>query len=163
MINPYHQRIDIDQILELQAHQYQQSLYLEVEVEANSSVDGIVNVTSLGHFMNLHITGDYSTATSESADDDICRLRGQLIDGANNRELWTNPIPLNIVLSPGRAQSIAAAGSVSNQLYLVFPFVYTFPLNGQIIMRLFNDGDYVNRARFVFTGIRIFPAVRQTM
>lgn len=166
MINPYHERIDIDGVLRLQASQHQQTLPLEREVDAATQIDAVINVTSLGHFMLLFFTGDYTTKYLDgevAGDDGICHTWIQLIDGSNMRELFSEPVPCNLILSPGRRQILVGAGEPSQPLYMVYPFVYTFPLNSQIIVRIRNDSDYSNIVRMAFTGIRIFPQSRQNM
>lgn len=163
MINPYHERIDIDTVLRLQASQHQQTLPLEREVDAASQIDAVINVTSLGHFMLLHFTGDYTTKVLDEelpTDDGICHTWIQLIDGSNMRELFSEPVPCNLLLSPGRRQILAGVGNASDQLYMVYPFIYTFPMNSQIIVRIRNDSDFSNIVRMAFTGIRIFPSSR---
>jgi len=163
MINPYHSRIDMKKVLENQAYQYQTTLYLEREVPANSSIDAALEITSLGHFMLLFMTGDFTTKIDDEQDPDdgICRQYLQLIDGSNSRPLFTEPIPANIILSPGRSRAIAGAGDASEPLRTFYPFIYTFPLNGQLIMRIQNSADFLNRVRIAFTGIRIFGDNRQ--
>jgi hypothetical protein len=163
MLNPYHEKIDIREILMLQNHQYQQILYFENEIPADTTLEGSVNVTGLGHFMLLSFTGDYTTKVNdegEADDDGICDLSMQLIDGSSNRTLFDNLIPLNILLSPGRRQIIPGVGEYSNQLYLEFGFVYTFSMNGSIQVRIQNNADFANIVRIAFKGIRIFPETR---
>lgn len=166
MLNPYHEPIDISTIIDLQNHQYQNALFLEETVAPNSNVDAAVNVTALGHFMLLSMTGDYTTKIADSpvVDDGIPHLFVQLVDGSNQRTLFDNFIPANLFLSPGRVKSVAGAISADNrsdQLFLEYPFIYTFPLNSQILVRIQNNSDYENTLRIMFKGIRIFPASRQ--
>ena len=168
MLNPYHEKIDISRIIELQNYQYQNALYLEEEIPAASQRDAAVNITSIGHFMLLSITGSYTTkiADTPATDDNINHLFVQLVDGANHRELFDDYIPANLFLSPGREKVIAGAPAdvpVSSPLYLEYPFIYTFPLNGQILVRIRNDSDYANRLRIMFKGIRIFNIQRQDL
>lgn len=162
MINPYHDRIEIDRVLELQEYQYQNTIPVVVTIPANSQVDQPVNVTSLGHFMLLYFTGDYTTKVADDpvTDDGICAQWIQLFDGSNQRALFTEPVPANLILSPGRRQVLPGVGNASESLFLVFPFVYTFPMNGQILVRVRNEADYENVVRMQFTGIRIFPQSR---
>ena len=161
MLNPYHERIDIQKIIDLQNYQYQNSLYLEQAVPANSQIDAAVNITALGHFMLLSFTGAYSTKDDGPVDDGINHLFFQLVDGSNQRVLFDDFIPANILLSPGREQIIAGAGNASEPLRLEFPFIYTFPLNSQIICRIRNDAGFENTLKIQFKGIRIFPIQRQ--
>jgi len=164
MINPYHSRINMKQILDLQSYQYQTTLYMERDVAANSNIDAPIEITSLGHFMLLFMTGDFTTKYDDEgqpADAGICEIYLQLIDGSNSRPLFTEPVPANIILSPGRSRAVAGLGDPSEPLRTFFPFIYTFPLNGQLIMRIENGASYENRVRIAFTGIRIFGDNRQ--
>lgn len=167
MLNPYHEPINIQKIIDLQNHQYQNLLYFEEEIPANSQVDGAVNITALGHFMLLSFTGDYTTKIAgdpDPVDDGINHLFMQLVDSSNQRTLFDDYVPCNMLLSPGRVKSLAGAISADNRsdpLYLEFPFVYTFPVNSSILVRVRNNSDYLNRLRIAFKGIRIFPQSRQ--
>lgn len=137
-------------------------LYLEQEIPAASQIDAQVNITSLGHFMLLTMTGDYTTKTAAGADDGICQIYSQLLDGANQRTLFENFVPVNLFLSPGRSRSIAGVGDASNQLYLELPFVYTFQQNSSIVMRLKNAAPFANTVRIAFKGVRVFDLARQS-
>jgi len=167
MLNPYHEPIDIGNIIDLQNHQYQNALYLEQEVPAASQVDASVNITALGHFMLLSVTGDYTTKYFDDPDvidNGICQMTMQLVDGSNQRTLFDDYIPVNLFLSPGRVKAIAGAISADNRsdpLFLEYGFVYTFPKNSAIICRIRNASNYANRIRVMFKGIRVFPASRQ--
>ena len=159
---PYIQRIDIQNVINIQGDQHQTLIPLEGEIEAQSNVDLSVNVTSLGHFMMLFMSGDYTTKIADDpvTDDGICQIYCQLFDGTNGKELFTAPTPANLILSPGRVQALSGIGDASQPLRVFYPFIYTFPMNGQIIIRVFNNADYVNLVRFQFTGIRIYPTSR---
>lgn len=169
MLNPYHSPINIGQIIDLQQLQYQNALYLEETVAANTQVDAAVNITALGHFMLLSLTGDYTTLFDDqdaAADDGINHLFVQLVDGSNQRTLFDDFVPANLFLSPGRTKDVAGAISAANRsdpLFLEYPFIYTFPLNSNIIVRIRNNSDWENRLRIMFKGIRIFPANRNTL
>lgn len=165
MLNPYHSRIDIQEIINLQGNQYQDMLYLEQAVPAGETIDAAVNITSLGHFMLLSFTGSYTTKSLDQAvpvDDGINYLYFQMLDGSNHRQLFEDFVPANLVLSPGREKSLAA-GDASQQLFLNFPFVYTFPLNSSIICRIQNASDAENTLKIAFNGIRVFPNSRNAI
>lgn len=160
MINPYHDRIDIAKVLDLQQKQYQNSLYLEQSVEANSQIDAAINVTSLGHFMLMAITGSYTTLTTDNADDGQNHLYIQLLDGGNQLPLFDDFISANLILSPGR-ETTAAADPDDQPLRLEWPFVYTFQMNDQIIVRIKNDAPVANTLKMQFKGIRVYPSNRK--
>ena len=119
MINPYHSKIDIESILQLQNSQYQNAIYTEITVPANDQVDQSVNISSLGHFMLLTITGAYSTKNDDQGspvDNGINGLSLQLVDGQSQRDLFEDFVPAPIFLSPGRIKTLPASGSDSNDL-----------------------------------------------
>lgn len=164
MLNPYHTAINVPKVLEIQNRQYQEALPLEQEIAANTQVDAAVQVTSIGNFMLMSMTGSYTTKVlddQDPADDGICRIFIQLLDGSNQRPLFDDFIAANLFLSPGRVRAAAGLGDASDQLYLEYPFVYTFPINGQILVRIRNTSDFANTVRMMFKGIRIFASNRQ--
>jgi hypothetical protein len=120
-------------------------------------------VTSVGNFMLMSMTGSYTTKVADDPvdDDGICRIFIQLLDGSNQRPLFDDFIAANLFLSPGRVRGVAGVGDASDQLFLEYPFVYTFPINGQILVRIRNTSDFANIVRVMFKGIRIFAANRQ--
>jgi len=163
MLNPYHTAIDAPKVLQLQQTQYQEAIPLEQEIDAATQVDAAVQITSLGHFMLLSMTGSYTTKIDGQppTDDGICQIFIQLLDGSNQRPLFDDFVAANLFLSPGRVQQLSGQGNPSDQLYLEYPFVYTFPLNSQILVRIRNTSDYSNIVRIMFKGIRIFAPNRQ--
>lgn len=163
MLNPYHTAINVRKVLEIQNSQYQEAIPMEQEVAANTQVDAAVQVTSVGHFMLLSMTGSFTTKVADDpvADDGICQIFIQLLDGSNQRPLFDDFIAANLFLSPGRVRAVAGVGDASDQLYLEYPFVYTFPINGQILVRIRNTSDFANIVRVMFKGIRIFAANRE--
>ncbi len=164
MLYPYHQAIDIRAILAIQNHQYQETLYLEQSIEQATQIDAAIQVTSLGHFMLLSMTGSYTTLVDDGqggvTDDGINQIFIQLLDGSNQRPLFNDFVAANLFLSPGRAQGVAGVGNASDQLYLEYPFIYTFPMNGQILCRIRNTADTTNKVKIMFKGIRIFASNR---
>jgi hypothetical protein len=161
MLNPYHERLDIQGILKLQNHQHQAALYLEQLIPAASQTDAAVQVSGAGHFMLLTMTGAYSTIEAEDADNGLCMIYVQLVDGTNNRALFDDFAWAGLFMSPGRFKLLPAVGAASNQLMLEYPFIYTFPINGQILVRIRNESDQANYVKMLFKGIRIFPQSRQ--
>lgn len=155
MLNPYHEKIPLAQVLELQRSQYEQILHIEKEVPANSQTDAALNLTGQGAFMLLSFTGSYTTKTAVDADDGINHLYAQLVDGANKWELFDSFVPLNLIFSPGRVRAVAGLGDASQPLRLEYPFIYTFPYNSQIIWKIRNDAAFANTFRVAMKGIRI--------
>ncbi len=169
MLNLFAKEIHPDRILKLQNFQYQEKLLLTDTVPASSQKMGTLNVSSLGHFYCLFVTGHYSTlALTASAppilDDGIDHLRGKLIDGSNQRSLFNDYIPFDLIFTPGRKKDIHSAAyltdAVSNNLFYPQPFQYMFTVNSEIMFDVKNDSDTDNYYDVIFHGIR-FPVARR--
>lgn len=158
MLNPYHEKIDIAQILDLQNAQYQNLLYLQEEVAASTTEEPTVNITSLGHFMCLAFTIGYTTLSDETTDTGICPFTFQLVDASNDRSLFDSQIPAVLLASPGRLKSLTGAidaDTVGQPLRLMYPFIYTFGKDSGIRVRITNTVAFANTFYMVFHGIRI--------
>lgn len=164
MLNIFNKEIDPSKILQMQNKQYSEKLLLSDTVPANSSKLGSVNVSSLGGFLCLYITGHFTTVETIEAtvtDTGLSYLSGKLVDGSNQRQLFNDYIPLDLFLSPGRVKSENSAGVVtdtaSNSLFYPQVFQYLFAVNSQILFDVKNDSGYANTYDLVFHGVR-FPA-----
>lgn len=167
MLNIFSKIIDCDKILDFQNLQYTEKLLIEDEVAANQMEMASVNVSSLGHFYSVFITGKFTTIvmTSDNGnhpiDSGYCYLRGKLIDGSNSRPLFNSHIPLDLFLSPGRTKAPFSMGfltdPISNSLFYPQPFAYMFGVNSDIQFEVKNDSTWMNKYWMVFHGIR-FPA-----
>lgn len=170
MINIFKNLIDPERILSLQNKQYSEKLLLEDTVPAGTSKLGKVNVSSLGHFYCLFVTGHYTTLAdveeppSSIVDTGIDYLRGKLIDGSNQRQLFNDYIPLDLFLTPARVKSSLSVNyltdPVSNSLFYPQPFQYLFTVNSEIIFDVKNDSNTDNKYALLFHGIR-FPAAQR--
>lgn len=167
MLNIFAKKIDPDKILGLQNFQYQEKLVLSDEVPANSQKMNSVNVSSLGDFYCLYMTGHFSTLklTAESpTDNGVVYLRGKLIDGSNQRALYNDYIPFDLWLSPGRKMDIhstsLATDHIGETLFYPQPFQYMFTVNSEIMLDVKNDSDAINYYDIVFHGVR-FPVSRR--
>lgn len=167
MLNPYFERIDIDRVMELQDGQFQQLLYAERSVPANSQIDHAKNITAEGHFLLLSINIGYTTLVDDgegnSIDDGTNHLFMQLVDLTHRKELWDDFVDLALVGSPGRLRvPITGAGTPENSepVRIEFPFVYMFPVNSVIGMRVRNDADFANTIKVSFKGVRIYTSMR---
>ena len=169
MINIFAKILDPDKILDFQNLQYTEKLLLEDEVPANSMEMGKTNISSLGHFYSLFITGKFTTTydvpDESPVDGCYCYLRGKLIDGSNSKPLFNDYIPLDLFLSPGRTKDPVTTNfdsiACSNNLFYPQPFQYMFTVNSEIQFECKNDSNYRNKYWIVFHGIR-FPAAQKT-
>lgn len=159
VVKPFSQRIDPNQVFDLQNHQYAEKLIMADTVPAKSPKLGKVNVSNLGHFFCQYITGSFSTLTAAAVDSGVSYLSGQLVDGAGQRKLFNERIPLDLVLSPGRRKDSGSAAPVtdpdSNSLFFPIEFEYLFTANSDITLDVFNSSDVANSYEVVFHGIRI--------
>jgi len=152
-------RINIRDALDLENLQYTERLLLSGSIPASSNRLLTTSVSNLGHFACLWMTGHYTSLVSDdpATDTGVSYLRGKLIDGANERPLFNDYIPLDLWLSPGRVRDAAALtdAPVSNSLFYPTEFQYIFPANGEIQLDVWNDSDYANDLAVMFHGIRI--------
>ena len=108
-------RLDAAKLFDIQTYQYSEVLYLADTVAAGTEKLGRVAISNLGHFFCLYVTGSMTTQYDLGAgatDTGIDYLRGQLRDGSNNRPLFSDFVPLHLLLSPGRRKSLADRKSV---------------------------------------------------
>lgn len=167
MLNIFTREIDSEAILKMQNKQYSEKLLLSDTVPANSSKLGSVNVSSLGNFYCLYITGDFTTVydvESTVTDLGVMYLTGKLIDGSNQRQLFNDYIPLDLFLTPGRVKSANSAGvatdAAANSLFYPQIFQYMFAVNSQILFDVKNSSNYANEYNLCFHGVR-FPAAQK--
>lgn len=161
--NPLIKELDIDALFELQRVQYRDTIILEDTVPAGGTSIGRANVSNLGHFLCLSITGTFSTLYSPAAaiiDNGINFLSGQLIDGAGQRKLMNDHVPFPLWLSPGRRRdasstTLATTDPVPNTLFYPMEFVYLFTANSEILLDTQNTADEDNSYEIAFHGIRI--------
>ena len=161
-------QISIKKLFEVRQNQHQDFLYLADKVPAGKSKIGKTAVSNRGHFLCLKITGSFETSTiygEDQIDDGVCYLRGILRDGSNN-QLFSDYIPLNLVLTPGRRKDPNSANVVvdvaagdradpASNLFYPTEFVYPFPANTDIIMEVKNDSEVDLSYSMCFQGIRV--------
>lgn len=154
-------RLDAGKIFDTQTYQYSEVLYLADTVTASTEKMGRATVSNLGHFFCLYITGSMTTQYNSgagAADTGIDYLRGQLRDGSNNRPLFSDFIPLHLLLSPGRRKSLAASGSDSQTLFYPLSFEYLFPANSDILITVKNDSNVDNSYSIALHGVRVLAS-----
>lgn len=174
MVRVFGQRLNPTTLFNLQRSQYSEKLLLSDTVPAGQSKLGKTAVSNLGHFLCLHITGHFETLRYQGEtviDDAINHLRGQLIDGAGQKKLFNDYIPLDLWMSPGRERSNDAANVLTPVVdpavdtaccppYLFYPqeFEYLFSANSDILLDVKNDSDYEIDYEICFHGIRILSS-----
>lgn len=158
----FNQVLNAQKMLALQNVQYSEKILLEDSVPAGQSKLGKTAISNLGHFYCQYITGHFETLALDEAtvvDTGVNYLRGQLVDGAGQKKLFNDYIPLDLILSPGRVKSANAtdptAGDPSHSLFYPLQFEYLFAANSDILFDVKNDSDKVLSYSIVFHGIRV--------
>jgi hypothetical protein len=167
MLNLLKKLVNPEEILKVQNCQYQEYILLEDTIPANSQKLCSVNVSSLGHFLCISMTGHFTTLFNDGqqvTDAGISYLRGKLLDGSNNRPLFNDYIPLDLFLSPGRKKSplsaTVATDAAPGTLFYPTRLEYTFAINSQILFDVKNDSNVDNKFSVLFQGVR-FPIRHQ--
>lgn len=164
MLNPYFERLDIAHIMRLADTQFQQTLYYEKEIAAGDQFDGAKEITAEGHFILLSITGSFTTldfSDPDVIDDGVNHLFIQLSDLTHHKELFDDFMDASLFLSPGRSKSaLVPAADDSQPLRIEYPFVYPFPVNSVIGIKVKNDSGYANKIKLGFKGIRVYTELR---
>lgn len=175
-------KIDISNILNLQAKQFIQPQYVEDIVPAGVMKSTQLNLSSAGAFLCLGITGSFTTLRIKAVgppitleDTGVCTLRMKFKGGAGTRDLFNDYVPMDLIFSPGRVRvdrtdaglitggaTLAAAdlGPAPNQLFYPYKFEYLFKESDIITFQVQNDiptaaGGWANRWRLCFYGFRV--------
>lgn len=162
IVKPYSQKINPEAVFALQNSQYSERLLMSGSVPANQTALGKVSVSNLGHFFCMFITGSFTSLASPAGaivDMGVSYLSGQLIDGAGQRKLFNDRIPLDLFLSPGRRRSVNSTtvltDPVGNNLFYPIELEYLFTANSDILMEFVNTSDEANQYEICFHGIRV--------
>jgi hypothetical protein len=172
--------------------QHREGIILQGTVPAGQNLPYKVEVGTAGTIVTMRMSGSYTTLDATSApgnppvpvivDDGICHLRAQLMDTDKNLALYNDFVPLNVLLSPGRAKvgSIFYPGSVNYLAGLPDPvqnyltagggadaaakgankydaqeFTHPFTINSYILMNVKNDARCPNSFAIYFDVIRV--------
>ena len=170
MIRVFNKLLDGKTLFPVQNQQYAERIPLSDTVEAGETKLCKTSVSFIGHFLCQFITGNYQTLSldggSAIVDDGICHLRGQLVDGAGTRQIFSDFVPLDLLLSPGRIRSVdatnnlKATGTASKAdpapaLFYPTNLEYLFTANSDIQMYVKNDSDTPIAFNLLFAGIRV--------
>jgi hypothetical protein len=174
MIRVFNKLLAGNTMFPIQQKQYKESIPLEDSVPGGETKLCKVNVSTLGHFLCLSITGTFETLASvdyeESAkiiDDGICHLRGKLSDGNGQKLLFSNHVPLDLFCSPGRRRSALAVNNLldvpnyadkadgTTGLFFPFDMEYLFSANTDILFEVKNDSNTEIAFALLFSGIRV--------
>lgn len=161
-MNVFKEKINIEQLLNIQQGQYQEKLLLEGTIGADTSLLTRVNISSLGSFICLFMTGSFTTLTNDGGDikdNGVVSLSAKMSDGSNQRSLFNDFIPLDLFLSPGRSKSalsttVLTTDDQSNSLFYPQPFQYIFRRTSEILFDVKNTANTENSFKISFHGIR---------
>jgi len=184
MIHALLKRVDTEALFALQQYQYSDRIPMADTVSAGQSSLAKANVSNLGHFLCTHVTGHFQTARTLAGvgrvDEGVNHLRGQLIDGAGQRKIFSDYVPFDLWLSPGRtrhngtaaapclnvlADVLAGGVVVAAQAVQPYPLFYPveleylFTANSDIQLDVKNDSDEALSYEIVFHGIRVLSSV----
>lgn len=165
-IKPFSQIVDPEKAFSIQNTQYMERLLMRGTVPANQTALGQVSVSNLGHFFCMFVTGTFTTLRIVGGvinDTGISYLSGQLIDGAGQRKLFNERIPLDLWLSPGRRKDQASVNFLtdpnSNSLFYPIELEYLFTANSNIQLEVVNTSDTPNSFEICFHGIRLISGM----
>ncbi len=165
-IKPFSENIDAEKAFSIQNAQYMERLLMRGTVPAAQTGIGQVAVSNLGHFLCMFVTGTFSTlffSAPNIVDTGISYLSGQLIDGAGQRKLMNERIPLDLWLSPGRRKDPTSVNVLtdpnSNSLFYPISLEYLFTANSNIVMDIVNTSNTPNSYEICFHGIRIISGM----
>lgn len=165
----------------IQKTQYTDAIPLTDTIDAGTTKLCKANVSFVGHFLLTSITGRFSTlhyppVEAVLLDNGVCALSAQLLDGAGQRTMFSDYIPLDLFLSPGRTrrqtglvagvvtqvvnnlQAVAAVASKCDNapsLFEPYAFEYLFTANSDIQMSIRNDSTTTQFVDIMFKGIRL--------
>jgi len=178
MARVFSQRLNLEALYRLQNVQYSEKLLMADTVPAGQSKLGKTAISNLGHFLCLQVTGHFQTVKAGGTgvppanivDDAVNHLRGQLVDGAGNRKLFNDYIPLDLWLSPGRERDnratnvIAPDGAIITAsapypLFYPMEFEYLFSANSEILLDVKNDSDKDISYEIAWHGIRVLSSL----
>ena len=166
VVKPFSQIIDPQKVFDMQRRQYRETILLADTVPALQSKVGQVSISNLGHFFSMNMTGSFETTVLSGGvivDSGVNYLSGQLIDSAGNKKLFSDRIPLNILLSPGRRKSansttVLTTDPVGNSLFYPMELEYLWAANSTILLDVYNASTTPVSYEIAFHGIRIVSA-----
>lgn len=170
MIRVFNKLLDGQTLFPIQNKQYAERIPMTDTVPAGETKPCSTNISFIGHFLCQYVTGNYQTLSLDGGaaivDDGICHLRGQMIDGAGSRQIYSDFCPFDLLFSPGRIRSVTATNNLkatataekadpAPALFYPENMEYLFTANSQIQMNVKNDSDVDITFNLVFAGIRV--------
>jgi hypothetical protein len=153
--------------------QYEEKIPLSDTLTAGQEKLCKTSISNIGHFLCSYITGTYETlysvtvgAATHIVDDGICHLRGKLVDGAGQRQMFLDYVPFDLFLTGGRRRSVLATNNLLDdatfanradpapQLFYPVTLEYLFTANSDIQMYVKNDSNTTISFSLCFHGWR---------
>lgn len=150
-----------DDVFELQNSQYRDVVLLTGSVPALSGGTPFnQNVGNDGHFYCMYMTGSFEALANPAGaiiDTGVNYISGQLRHGS--RTLFSQRIPLNLFLSPGRRRSAASttvlADPIGESLFYPIELEHLWEVNSNITMDVANTSNVACTFEIAFHGWRI--------
>jgi hypothetical protein len=162
LIKPFSKDFNAEKIFAIQNKQYRDTLLLADTVPAGTSKIGKVHISNLGHFFSMFITGSFESVGNPAGaivDTGLSYLSGLLSDGTGSRKLFSDRIPLDLWLSPGRRKSATSttvlADPIGSTLFYPIEFEYLWAQNGDIVLDVLNTSNVPVSYEIAWHGIRI--------
>lgn len=175
------ERINTIEAAAMQLHQWTEKLSLSLTIPANSETLGKLDIANLGMFRLKALTGRYTTLAKDGTnckDTGVNYCRARIIDGATNRAIFNDYIPLENFLSPGRCKAskttLTVGGTVTvlqnpnvatdpaaPQIFYPVPLHYDFAINSSIQISIKNSSDVDQTVDLMFHGIRVMQSMVQ--
>jgi hypothetical protein len=156
-------------IIQNQISKFDEKLIITGTVPANGRGIFKVHVSTLGCFLLKHITGTFTTLDKigdSIIDSGVNSLLCQFIDGYGNKPLFSDFVPMDLFLSPGRRKSslavnnavsvvgVADVAAPSSTLFYPQEFQYMFNENTDIVVSVTNSSPTDNNFDICLHGIR---------
>lgn len=146
-----------------QRRKYRETLCGKWTIPANSETLVEIKISTLGAFLAEKITGSYTTLKDETGtitDTGVNYMSAQILDGANSLPLTNDYIDLDLIFSPGRVKSSAAANNNTTAApngFLFFPldFRYIFASMSSVQLRFRNTSNVANTVSIALHGYRL--------
>lgn len=126
------------------------------EVPAGESLPVVLDVSTLGVFLVLSMSGRFTTLDDNEGafDSGVCNL-SMTVKNGSGRVYIPDPIKLDLLLTPGRVKDSNTYQAAEPSGFLQFPgrpFVTLWQGKDQITHNVFNQAGYANSFEIAYHG-----------
>ena len=146
-------------IQQLKVDQFYRKLFLNpmvVELDANESRKVELDIKAGAHFDSAIMTGNFTTLIDDgqgaAEDDGTNHITAEFIDGSNNEFMSSNPVPVDLLLTPGRVLASGITGDPSGHVFWPLPWKHIYGAKGAIVVKFHNAADWTNTIRILWIG-----------